>query len=74
MIRTQISLDKGEYALVKEGARSLGISVAEFVRRAVRQSLPPAGEGPWMQYAGFVETGDPRSSRSIDDLVYGTKD
>jgi ribbon-helix-helix CopG family protein len=74
MIRTQISLDEQEYALAKKGARALGISIAEFVRRAVRQSLPPAGEGPWMKYAGFVESGDPYSSQSIDELVYGTKD
>jgi hypothetical protein len=74
MIRTQISLEKEEYELAKKGARALGISVAEFVRRAVRQALPPAGEGPWMKYAGLVESGDPHSSRSIDDLVYGTKD
>jgi len=74
MIRTQISLDKEEYALAKQGAKELGISIAEFVRRAVRQALPPAGEGRWMQYAGFVESGDRRSSQSIDDLVYGNKD
>ena len=74
MIRTQISLDKDEYRLVKSGAQALGISIAEFVRRAVRQTLPPAGGGPWMQYAGFVESGDPRSSRSVDELVYGSKD
>ena len=74
MIRIQISFDKEEYALVTKGARSLGISIAEFVRRSLRQSLPHAGEGPWMQYAGLVDTGDPRSSRSIDDLIYGTKD
>jgi hypothetical protein len=52
----------------------LGISVAEFVRRAVREALPPRGEGPWMKFAGFVETGDPRSSQSIDEIVYGQKD
>jgi hypothetical protein len=74
MIRTQISLDEEEYILVKKGALALGISIAEFVRRAVREALPPAGEGPWMQYAGFVESGDPLSSQSVDELVYGTKD
>jgi hypothetical protein len=74
MIRTQISLDEEEYKLAKKGARVLGISVAEFVRRAVRQALPPAGEGPWMRFAGFVESGDPRSSQSVDDVVYGSKD
>jgi len=74
MIRTQISLDKEEYALAKKGARALGVSVAEFVRRALRQALPVDGEGPWMQYAGFVESGDRHSSQSIDAIVYGTKD
>jgi len=51
----------------------MGISVAEFVRRAVREALPACGEGPWMKYAGTVETGDPRSSPSVDELVYGRK-
>lgn len=74
MIRTQVSLDVQEYSLAKKEARSLGISVAEFVRRAVRQALPPRGKGPWMRYAGFVESGDSNSSQSIDELVYGAKD
>jgi hypothetical protein len=25
-----------------------------------------------MKYSGFVSTGDPRSSQSIDEIVYGT--
>ena len=74
MIRTQVSLDKHEYDLAKIQAASLGISIAEFIRRAVRDQLPVHGEGPWMKYAGFVATGDSRSSQSIDDLIYGTKD
>ena len=74
MIRTQISLDEGEYALVKQEAKAVGISVAELVRRAVRQSLPVRGQAPWMRYAGFVESGSSTSSQSIDDIVYGTKD
>ena len=74
MIRTQISLDENEYLLAKTEAKSLGISVAEFVRRAVREALPPRGEGPWMKFAGFVETGNPRSSQSVDEIVYGQKD
>ena len=73
MIRTQVSLDKQEYALAKREARALGISVAEFVRRALRQMLPPPGDAPWMRYAGFVESGNPRSSRSVDEVVYGSK-
>jgi hypothetical protein len=74
MIRTQISLDEDEYVMAKNQARELGISVAEFVRRAVREALPAKGEGPWLKFAGFVETGDRRSSRSVDETVYGQKD
>ena len=74
MIRTQISLDEEEYALAKKEAAALGISVAELVRRAVRRMLPPPGVAPWMRYAGFVESGNRRSSQSVDDVVYGSKD
>jgi hypothetical protein len=42
--------------------------------RAVRQMLPARGNAPWMRYAGFVESGDARSSNSVDNLVYGSKD
>jgi hypothetical protein len=74
MIRTQVSLDKYEYELAKAQAAALGISVAEFIRRAIRDQLAVPQEGPWMRYAGFVETGDPHSGASIDELVYGSKD
>jgi hypothetical protein len=74
MIRTQVSLDKDEYDLARKQAAAIGISVAELIRRAIRQILPVPGEGPWMKYAGFVESGDSNSSRSIDDVVYGSKD
>lgn len=74
MIRTQISLDERDYKLAKAEAESLGISLAEFVRRAVQRVLPVRGEGPWMKFAGFVESGDADSSRSVDEIVYGQKD
>ena len=75
MIRARrVSLDEKDYELAKKEARALGISVAEFVRRAIRVTLPVNGNQPWMRYAGFVESGDSRSSQSIDDIVYGTKD
>ena len=74
MIRIQVSLDDREYALAKKEANSIGISVAEFIRRAVRDKLPASGEPPWMRYAGMVESGDPRSSQSVDDVVYGSND
>ncbi len=73
MIRIQVSLDEQEYILAKKEAKALGISVAEFVRRAIRQALPASGKAPWMRYAGMVETGNPRSSPSIDEVVYGQK-
>ena len=74
MIRTQVSLDEREYKLAKKSAREQGISVAEYVRRAIRQTLPPDSaveNAPWMRYAGMVESGNPKSSQSIDDVVYG---
>ena len=74
MIRTQVSLDRQEYELVKGEAKASGISVAEFVRRAIRHALPPRGQAPWMRYAGFVESGNPRSSQTVDEIVYGSKD
>lgn len=74
MIRTQISLDEREYALAKAQAAALGISLAELLRRAIRDVLPADTSKPWMRYAGFVESGNRRSSRSIDEIVYGRKD
>ena len=57
MLRTQVSLDEREYELAKKEASSLGISVAEYVRRLIRDALPPRGQAPWMRYAGLVESG-----------------
>ena len=74
MIRTQISLDEREYALAKKHAAKIGISVAELLRRALREVLPPEGDAPWMRYAGFVESGNPRSSQMIDEIIYGRKE
>jgi hypothetical protein len=69
MIRIQVSLDKVEYKLARKEARTLEISVAEFVNRATRQTLPPAAAVPWMRYAGFVESGDKCTSQSVDGIV-----
>lgn len=74
MIRMRISLDEQEYDEAKARAAALGISLAEFIRRAIRKQLPVPGEGAWMKYAGLVASGNRRSSRSIDRIVYGTKD
>lgn len=74
VIRTQISLDEEEYALVKKEAEALGISVAELVRRMIRQALPPPGKPSWMRFAGFVESGDSQSSQSMDEILNGSKE
>lgn len=62
------------YELATKVAKELGISVAEFVRRAIRNALPLAGQEPWMKYAGFVESGNSNSSQSIDEIIYVRKD
>lgn len=74
MIRTQISLRQQEYVEAKKAAKELGISLAEFFRRALLEKLPLKSEKPWMRFCGFVETGDSNSSGSIDEIVYGSKD
>jgi hypothetical protein len=74
MIRTQISLPEAEYRAAKREAARLGISLAELLRRSLRSILPADRRQPWMKYAAMIETGNPRSSQEIDDLVYGRKD
>ncbi|WP_010473704.1 CopG family transcriptional regulator [Acaryochloris sp. CCMEE 5410] len=74
MLRTQISLSEAEYEAAKQEAQRLGISLAELLRRSLRNALPVDQSKPWMQYAGMVESGNPQSSQSIDELVYGHKD
>jgi hypothetical protein len=72
MIRTQVSLEEKEYNLAKKSAKAQGISLAEYVRRAIRLSLSDSDK-PWMKYAGMVKSGDPNSSENIDDVIYGPK-
>ena len=74
VLRTQVSLDEEDYKLAKKKAAALGISVAEFVRQAIRSALPPPCPAIWMRYARLVESGNPQSSQSIDEIVYGDKD
>ena len=73
MIRTQISLDPDAYREAKAEAAREGISLAEFLRRAVATALRPrrSPRKPWMRYAGALSSGDPRASRSVDEVVYG---
>jgi hypothetical protein len=68
---------RGIFKAAKKEAAALGISLAEYVRRAIRNalSMPRLRNQPkWMRYAGLVDSGDPQSSQSIDEIVYGDKD
>ena len=69
MVRIQIRLPQDERDVAKREAARLGISLAEFVRRALRSPLPAEPSQPWMRYASMVESGDPASSRHIDDVL-----
>jgi len=73
VIRTQISLSEEEYDAAKREAERLGISLAELLRRSLRQLLPVDHAKPWMRFTGMVESGDSSSSKNIDDVVYGVK-
>lgn len=66
-----MSLSKRDYLRARREARRLGISLAEFFRRALDGALPLEGKKPWMKYRGLVSTGDKDSSTKIDDLISG---
>ena len=74
MVRIEISLSEEEYEAAKREAQRLGISLAELLRRSLRTMLPVDGDKPWMRYAGMIESGDPKASQQIDEVVYGHKD
>ena len=57
--------DEHDYMLAKKQAQVLRISVAEFVRRVIRDALPIVGQNSRMKFVGLVESGDPQSSQSI---------
>ena len=73
MVRTQISLTDAEYLAAKRESQRLGISLTELLRRSLRRELPIDTSKPWMRYSGMIESGDPRSSQRIDDIVYSQK-
>ena len=49
-------------------------ALSELLRRAIGEILLPCRRRPWMKFAGFVQTPDFASSRSVDELVYGQRD
>ena len=73
MIRTEISLDEAAYKEAKAEARRRGISLAELLRRSLSVALNERGQPRrrWMRYAGAVASGDPKASRSVNEVVYG---
>jgi hypothetical protein len=72
VIRTQFSLDKQAHHAAKIEARRQGISLAEFLRRAVAVALGRRASGParWMRHAGTLTSGDPDASVSVNQIVY----
>ncbi len=73
MKRLQISIEPELDAAVERRAEEEGLSKAEVIRRCVRERvkpLPPIEEDPFFKLCGTVE-GDPDSSTTIDDVVYG---
>ena len=73
MRRVQVRFPAEEYELVRQQARSLGIPIAEVIRRAVHATLPRNENGAWMRFAGFAKSGNPKSNQSIDEIVYDAK-
>lgn len=72
MIRTQVSLDKDLYRAARQEAKRRGISFAELCRRALAGMVRGNGEEhPWLRYLGCLDSGDPRSSQTVDEVVYG---
>ena len=68
MIRTQISLDEREYELAKAQAARLGISLAELMRRAIRegsQSMQIAIPSFMVTASGWAPPIPPRPAVSV---------
>ena len=73
MLRTQISLERNEYAEAKATAQMQGISLAEMMRRALRAEIHVDKSKPWMKYSGFIESGKSTTGDEVDEVVYGHK-
>ena len=73
MIRTQISVDEDLYRDAKQLAARQGISLAELLRRSLREKLDREPKGtPWMDFAGIID-GRPDDSESVNEVVYQRK-
>ena len=70
MIRTQISVDEELYAEAKALAVRQDISLAELLRRSLREKIDrEPGGAAWMALAGVLE-GEASDSVSVDSVVY----
>ncbi|HEX3608462.1 MAG TPA: CopG family transcriptional regulator [Solirubrobacterales bacterium] len=73
MKRLQISIEPELDAAVERRAEEEGLSKAAVIRRCVRETvkpLPPLEEDPFFRLCGTVE-GDPDSSMTVNEVVYG---
>jgi hypothetical protein len=75
MKRLQISIEPELDEAVERRAEEEGLSKAEVIRRCVRERvkpLPPIEEDPFFKLMmDPVEGGDPNSSMTVNDVVYG---
>jgi hypothetical protein len=75
MKRLQISIEPELDEAVERRAEEEGLSKAEVIRRCVREEirpLPPIEEDPLFKlFMDPVPDGDPNSSLTINDVVYG---
>lgn len=75
MKRLQISIEPELDAAVERRADEEGLSKAEVIRRCVRERvkpLPPIEKDPlFKMFMDPVEGGDPNSSMTVNDVVYG---
>lgn len=75
MKRLQISIEPELDEAVERRAEEEGLSKAEVIRRCVREKvepLPPIEDDPlFKMFMTPVKGGDPNSSMTINDVVYG---
>lgn len=73
MIRTQISLTKDDYETAKQIAEEQGISLAQVLRNAFRESVQTrtAAEHPMLKFAGALKGTNPNDSVEHDEIIYG---
>lgn len=74
-VTVYVSLERELYEQAKKEAGLRGISLAELVRKSLAETLKLRREDkPWMRWAGVFDSGDPDSSSTIDEVVYGSEE